>query len=592
MKYLDSNNFKITVNRVSGLTELGINGKVQCVVSIFKGDIELTATNNTPAEGQFKVTISKTTGCSANYKDAKTIYATALTENKGTIVLSINVENKHTFTKNVVLYKSTAVTEVTDLQTRIKIAEEKITTDAIINTVKSDFFTKDQIRSDFTEMKQTIDTWGIRIVENSDEISSLKLTTDSFELKLADKADSSNIIAMINASEEGLTIQSSKINIQGFVTFSDLSTSGETIINGNNITTGFISGDRIKGGTLTATEEIQFEGGARIFGNAGEHGAGLSISAAGFNFSGGSINHLSGNWNVYDGEFYVEEGLTVNTGGIEVNAGGLTINNGAVSLSVNSPIYGYAANLSSITCTSLTSSGAISGPGSTVLNRAYAYAPNGSKYRDYLRLGSLLIQADSDFDGFLITDTSGNYASMAMKRAEVTGDVICNNVWASTKVYAANVALTSDERLKTDIRYVDNDIQTIGENGLMSPNVNITTKDMHAFIEVLPLASYRMKEEVASDIDYTYYGFIAQDVLYSKVGSELIEYGEVVVKNVEYDLKGRPHISYSKEERLRYSENKFIAFLAGALKEEIYQRKELERKMDELYEIVGEISNL
>jgi hypothetical protein len=179
-----------------------------------------------------------------------------------------------------------------------------------------------------------------------------------------------------------------------------------------------------------------------------------------------------------------------------------------------------------------------------------------------------------------------------MNRAEVVGDVTCNSVWANSKVYANNVALTSDERLKTDIRYVDYDIQNEGDSGLMSPNVNITTKDMHEFIEILPLASYRMKEEVASNIDYTYYGFIAQDILYSKVGSELVEYGEVQVKNIDYDDEGRELITFTTEERLRYSENKFIAFLAGALKEEICQRKELERKMDELYEIVEKISNL
>lgn len=43
-----------------------------------------------------------------------------------------------------------------------------------------------------------------------------------------------------------------KIDISGYVTFTDLSTSGNTTINGSNITTGYISANRISGGTIDA----------------------------------------------------------------------------------------------------------------------------------------------------------------------------------------------------------------------------------------------------------------------------------------------------------------------------------------------------
>ena len=43
-----------------------------------------------------------------------------------------------------------------------------------------------------------------------------------------------------------------KIDISGYVTFNDLKTSGSTTINGSNITTGYISADRISGGTIDA----------------------------------------------------------------------------------------------------------------------------------------------------------------------------------------------------------------------------------------------------------------------------------------------------------------------------------------------------
>lgn len=43
-----------------------------------------------------------------------------------------------------------------------------------------------------------------------------------------------------------------KIDISGYVTFTDLKTSGSTVINGSNITTGYISANRISGGTIDA----------------------------------------------------------------------------------------------------------------------------------------------------------------------------------------------------------------------------------------------------------------------------------------------------------------------------------------------------
>ena len=79
--------------------------------------------------------------------------------------------------------------------------------------------------------------------QNINDIASLKLTNEQFEVKIGNKADSNNIISVINASTENITISSSKINISGFVTFSDLSTYGSTTINGSNITTGTINGN-------------------------------------------------------------------------------------------------------------------------------------------------------------------------------------------------------------------------------------------------------------------------------------------------------------------------------------------------------------
>ncbi len=103
---------------------------------------------------------------------------------------------------------------------------------------------EEKIETLSTTVTQTNDSFSAKITQNEKDIASLKLTDSEFDVTLKNKADSSNIISKINASTEGITISSSKINISGFVTFSDLSTSGKTTINGSNITTGTINASK------------------------------------------------------------------------------------------------------------------------------------------------------------------------------------------------------------------------------------------------------------------------------------------------------------------------------------------------------------
>ena len=410
--------------------------------------------------------------------------------------------------------------------------------------------------TDWTPAPEDVDS---AITTVDEKASSINQTVNGIDLEVKKKVNGDSIISAINMSPESIKISSSKVNITGFVTFSDLSTSGSTTIHGGNITTGYMSGDRIRGGIISATEEINFVGGARIFGNTGGLGAGLTISAAGFNFTGGSVNHLSGNW-------YVTHG-----GDLTVSDGDLTATNGNVTAGGT-----------------ITAGSAIYGAGNTALTNSYIWCPYGSSNRDYVRLGGHVIASDSDGTGYLLVlNQSGNYASLRAHAGSFANDVACADLWASNRVYAGGVALTSDESLKTDIRYVGLDPQGISNNGLMTPNVNITTQDMHNFIETLPMVSYRMKQDVSKGVDYTYYGFVAQDILYTKVGSELIENGTITETEEILDKKGKVSEVTTKRDILRYSENKFTAFICGALQEEIKQRKALERRLNDLMDAIN-----
>lgn len=70
--------------------------------------------------------------------------------------------------------------------------------------------------------------------------SEIKQTTDAISSTVSKKVGKDEIISSINQSAESIKINANKVNITGFVTFDNLKNSGETTINGSNITTGII----------------------------------------------------------------------------------------------------------------------------------------------------------------------------------------------------------------------------------------------------------------------------------------------------------------------------------------------------------------
>lgn len=138
---------------------------------------------------------------------------------------------------------------------RLQIAEEKITEEGITQIVKDIQYIKD--------IEAGVET-------NRQNISEIDQKADSINIKVESKADSSNIISMINVSTEGIKIKADKVNITGFVTFSDLAGTGTTTINGSNITTGTINASlanivninasNITTGTLNISDYLKLKG--------------------------------------------------------------------------------------------------------------------------------------------------------------------------------------------------------------------------------------------------------------------------------------------------------------------------------------------
>lgn len=152
------------------------------------------------------------------------------------------------------------------LSTRISDAEGNINTLSVradsltsrITSVEGDVSTLNQTATSLTTriadaegdvsvLQQTAVSLSSRISNAEADISLIQQTADSLTLAVVNGETSS--VIRLKAGETQLSSQT--IKFTGIVTFSDLSTSGKTTINGGNITTGTISAISLSGNTIT-----------------------------------------------------------------------------------------------------------------------------------------------------------------------------------------------------------------------------------------------------------------------------------------------------------------------------------------------------
>ena len=136
--------------------------------------------------------------------------------------------------------------------------------------------------------------------------------------------------------------------------------------------------------------------------------------------------------------------------------------------------------------------------------------------------------------------------------------------------------VSSDINTKENVRYIDDNVSLLSDD-------SITTSDFLSFIENdLKLAryDYKINQETYDEFDdiakanslqasQNQLGFIAQDVKDTKVGSILIQ----------EDIDGL----------LSYNTGNLTSIIAGALQEEIKQRKNLEEEVKQLKELVNKL---
>lgn len=200
--------------------------------------------------------------------------------------------------------------------------ESKITQTAnsITSTVSQNYQSKTDAASDLKNAKTYADNKDAALK------TEIKQTTDSISSTVSNKVGKNEIISSINQSAESVKISASKVDITGFVTFSDLSTSGKTTINGSNITTGSISASLIKGGklilrpggTYATAIEVQNSSGTKLIAIDGNGMTGYSGGAApAFKLLGNEISFYRSSTvltQIKDGDIYTAGKLYFTSG--------------------------------------------------------------------------------------------------------------------------------------------------------------------------------------------------------------------------------------------------------------------------------------
>lgn len=109
----------------------------------------------------------------------------------------------------------------------------------ITASVSSTYETKTDATSKLNTAKGYTDS------EVSSAKAEIKVTTDGISSTVSNKVGKNEVISSINQSSESVSINASKVNLNGYVTASSLGSNGTTTIDGSRITTGTISASRL-----------------------------------------------------------------------------------------------------------------------------------------------------------------------------------------------------------------------------------------------------------------------------------------------------------------------------------------------------------
>lgn len=123
MTSINSNKFSVSVNKNETPPQIGSDGKSSQIV-VYKGITRLTPVSGTPTTGQYKISIT-TENCTAGIKDDNcTVYIESISASTGRVIILVNVENIHTYTKYLTVEKVIDENEVTTIKDEMSVIEQ------------------------------------------------------------------------------------------------------------------------------------------------------------------------------------------------------------------------------------------------------------------------------------------------------------------------------------------------------------------------------------------------------------------------------------------------------------------------------------
>ena len=477
---------------------------------------------------------------------------------------------------------------VDGLENRISSAEQKITPDAIVSTVTSSSTWKNQeTRISTAEQKITSSSIVSTVTSSSawqNQTSQIQQLSSSINMKVS----SNNIISSINMSPESIKINTAKLDITGDMdlqgTFKCYKSASNKQSNYLHMTGAMVFGYNDIGGKFPV-----FASGLWTDENLGYFSVGYT--RADVSDENGCI-WLSPQQGNNGGQLTFSR--TINNvarfNSIYFNKDGkVHFNNGIYANPTNDDVYPYqfdgGVSVASLRCDNLRTYNIYpryagsSDIGSASMRYKDIFADSLSTTNNQLRLGTVTSTGAWETYGALDINSKDGYVYPDKGTGQLSLGTSSMRFHTIYLVNSPNVS--SDKRVKTDIHYLDEPVEETNiidsEVPRVERNMKITTKDMYDFVkDDLKLASYRYNNNLDRNITSVDYGFIAQDILYTKVGSEIVQLAD------KEDL----------DSELAYNQSNYISTIAGALQEEIIIRDkqidDLQNQINKLKEILNE----
>ena len=494
------------------------------------------------------------------------------------------------------------------IKDRLNKAEQKITDSSIVQTVTN---------------SQTIKDMQNGIATNKTNIATISQRADSITLEVSKKVGTNNIISSINQTAEAIRINASKINLSGYVTFSqlgdyvtedDLSQYGTTTIHGNRIATG-----SIKVNTLSSNNDNPI---IRLFPTVDKDGYGgycsidatkqyeqgigdsirlkvdnynyMKVSPTGTNSKGEKVEaHMALFSDLYPehevmifrgsntcGKIHTTQGILSMYGGNMYYGNNGTTSDKKIAFSddVNNAVqntvqWSYIKNKPTTFTPAFHTHSEYASSSHTHSNYASSsYFIGGSSTSkmtnsystsNYVQIyGGNEVELRSGSARLFLTNYSAYVFYPSSTNTTDLGS--SSNRWRT--LYSVNSVNISDKKFKKNIKYVD-------DNKICSRSLDDKTAFLDFVKNDLKVATYTYTvkdEDGYSPLANDQIGFIANDIADTKVGQTFI-----------YD--------YGKNDGYMFSPTGYTTVVAKALQEEIKKREELEDRVAKLEDLVKEL---